>query len=503
MLLFVFIIDIQESTGNNRIELPGLLLIIRSDIVPLFSNNRLPDTLFSIFTSKYKELYASSLFVLLSCYRQEIAIRKTDLASMLSDSLEEQLLHITDEEEGLHGGTLSERAYAIIRRLISTGWLETEQSMDSFEEYLIVPDFAIRIIKTLQEISTERPKEYNSFVHNTYVSLKNADAERDEYTYEALLAAYRNTEELIDSLRSLLGNIRRYYQELQQQSEIRGLLSQHFDEYTNFVVEKVYHRIKTTDCVPRFRVSILHILKKWLGDYQLLEIIGGQMLQRGHETSLTEAQRKISSMLDDMIQAYENIGSILKEIDRKNSAYIKASVDRFQYLLNANEGVKGRLVDLLHKAADHADPEYAWTVLAEELPLHSVGHISQDSLYNEPRRRERHQPTPLNLETVALDSEIESEYAGLKERMRHGLTRQRVVAFIEEAMASRGEVASTSLPLETDEKFLQLIMSVLMSDEAGIPYQVEWTDGYAHVNGYRIPELLFTKKKGGKSGGVV
>lgn len=478
-------------------------MIIRSDIVPLFSNNRLPDTLFSIFNSKYKELYVSSLFVLLSCYRQEIAIRKNDLATMLCDALEDQLIHVSDEEEGLHGGTLSERAYAMIRRLISSGWLENEQSMDSFEEFLIVPDFAIKIIKTLHEISNERPKEYNSFVHNTYVSLKNADTERDEYVYEALLAAYRNTEELIDSLRSLLGNIRRYYQELQHQSEIRGLLSQHFDQYTNFVVEKVYHRIKTTDCVPRFRVSILHILKKWLGDYTLLESIGAQMIERGHESEPTEALRKISSMLDDMIQAYENIGSILKEIDRKNSAYIKASVDRFQYLLNANVGVKGRLVDLLHKVADHPEPDVAWTALSEVLPLHSVGHITKESLYNEPRRRERHQPTPLNLETEALDSEIESEYASLKERMRHGLTRQRVIAFIEEAMASREELSSTSIPLDTDEKFLQLIMSVLVSDEAGVPYQVEWKDGYANVDGYRIPEMLFTKKKGGRPRGMV
>jgi hypothetical protein len=469
----------------------------------LFAKHRLPDALFSIFTSKYRELYASSLFVLLTCYRQEIAIKKSELASMLCDALEEQLLQTHDEEEGLSGNTLSERAYAIIRKLHATGWLETEQSMDTFEEYLTVPEFAIKIIKTLQEVANERPKEYNSFVHSTYIALKSADTERDEYTYEALLTAYRNTEELIDSLRTLLGNIRKYYQELQQQTEVRDLLVQHFDQYTSLVMEKVYHRIKTTDCVPRFRVSILHILKKWLGDYRLLETIAGQMLQRGHEASAVEAQRKVSSMLDDMINAYENITSILREIDRKNSTYIKASVERFQYLLNENEGMKGRLVDILHKAGSYEDPDKAWSLMAESLPLHSVNHITTDSLYTEPRRRERHQPTPLNLETEAREEEIEQEYEGLKELIRHGLTRNKVIAYIEQAMQRQDRLPGSMLPLETDEQFLQLVMSVLMSDDAGIPYQVEWQDGYVEVNGYRIPEMIFAKRKGGKASGMV
>jgi hypothetical protein len=457
---------------------------------------KIPENLFSLFTSKHRDLYVEALFTLLQCYRQEFSIRKNDLAGMLCHSLEEQIINLTDDEDELAGRTLSERAHAIIRKFLSTGWLEVEPSAQTFEDYLTVPEYAVKLIKTLHEIAFDKPKEYNSFVHNTYVALKSANEERDEYVYEALLAAHRNTEELIDSLRNLLNNMRKYYQQLQDQKEIKDLLAEHFEQYISIVSERVYHRIKTSDCVPRFRNKILQILKSWVIDYSLLEQISDQMVQRGHGNNQREAQFRVVEMIDYIMEAYDHIHVLLREIDKKNSSYIKASVERFQYLLNTNAGTKGKLVDILNLLPNYkTDEAVLWHSMREDLPLYVVTFVDERSLYIDPKRKAKHNPVTVSVEQEAADDEISSEYEELKKRFRQGITRKKVISFIQATLGSRTMIDSSQLELQDDNDFLKLIMSVLISDESDLPYKVEFKEGNLIINGYQIPEMFFINRK--------
>ncbi|WP_419871517.1 Wadjet anti-phage system protein JetA family protein [Candidatus Pristimantibacillus sp. PTI5] len=464
---------------------------------------KVPENLFTLFTSKHRDLYVEALFTLLQCYRQEFSIRKNDLAAMLCHSLEEQIQNVTDDEDEIAGKTLSERAHAIIRKFLNTGWLELEPSAQSFEDYLTVPEYAIKLIKTLHEIEFDKPKEYNSFVHNTYVALKSANEERDEYIYEALLAAYRNTEELVDSLRNLLNNMKKYYQQLQEQKEIRELLAEHFDQYISKVSERIYHRIKTSDCVPRFRSKILQILKNWVIDYSLLEQISEQMVLRGHSVNKLEAHFRVMDMIEYITDAYDRIHVLLNEIDKKNSSYIKASVERFQYLLNMNAGTKGKLVDILNQLPNYrSNEEVQWQMLREDLPLHLVSFIDDNSLYTDPKRKAKHNPVTLSVEQEAPDEEISSEYDELKKRFRQGISRKKVISFIQSSLGDKSFIDSSQLQIQDDSDFLKLIMSVLISDESGLPYKVEFKDDSVLINGYQIPEMSFINSKEKKANGM-
>lgn len=122
----------------------------------------------------------------------------------------------------------------------------------------------------LYEIAEDKPKEYNSLVYATYSNLSKANEERDDYLGDALLAAYSLTDRLVDSLKSLLNNMRSYYLTLQEQEEVRQVLHEHFDRYQVLVSDKIYHPLKTFDSVPRFRTRILTILREWLLDGELL-----------------------------------------------------------------------------------------------------------------------------------------------------------------------------------------------------------------------------------------
>lgn len=87
---------------------------------------KIPRKFICVIYIKHRDLYLETLFTLLQCYRQEFSIGKNDLAAILCHSLENQILNVADDVEELVGRTLSERANAIIRRFLNTGWLESE-----------------------------------------------------------------------------------------------------------------------------------------------------------------------------------------------------------------------------------------------------------------------------------------------------------------------------------------------------------------------------------------
>ena len=135
---------------------------------------RIPDRFFSILTSAKKELYVEALFVLRQAFKTELVIRREDLVSMLVDSLETGMLNadFTEEEEEMgvavgSGEGLSGKAHLLIRRLRDTGWLELEYERGSFDENIAIPDYAIEVINLLYDLSSDRVREYNSYVYAT------------------------------------------------------------------------------------------------------------------------------------------------------------------------------------------------------------------------------------------------------------------------------------------------------------------------------------------------
>ena len=79
--------------------------------------------------------------------------------------------------ESLEG--LSGKAHLLVRKLRDTGWLELEYEKDSFDEHVTIPDYAIEMINLLYDLSSDRVREYNSYVYATYAALKNSGENED------------------------------------------------------------------------------------------------------------------------------------------------------------------------------------------------------------------------------------------------------------------------------------------------------------------------------------
>jgi hypothetical protein len=466
----------------------------------------IPQNLFTVLASPNREVYVSSLFVIRKAFKQEMSIRKDDLVSMLISNMENEILEMeilsdmqSEDEEAIEtaDSSLSGRAHFIIRRLIETGWIDTEYQMDSFEENITLPEYTVKIINLLHSLTEEQAKEYNSFVYNTYAAIRVADQERDHFMINALFTAYNNTIQLVDELKTLHNNIRRYHQQLNEYIAVNDILRGHFDEYKNLIMDKIYHPLKTMDSVPRFKAPIRKILNSWLADYHLRERMAEQAVLRGKYKSSEEAVEDITIKIGDILDIYEKLDVMLEEIDRKNSAYTRASVEKMQYLLNTDRSIKGKLVELLSKCApENIKNEDTITLLSDAFNLYSQGYVEEKSLYIRTSRiRDKNEKRMEIREKEKNEQEI-IYLRQFIDHVKNSYSHSRVMAYVRSLMGDADVISSREICLENDEDFILLILGALKSAERNVFYRVEFLNGTIDCNGYKIPEMRFINRKG-------
>lgn len=457
-----------------------------------------PENFFSVLTSPNKKIYIEALFVIRQAHQHSAIIAKEDLVGSLIANLENQMMDLQEEEGVLtFEDNLSGRAHFLIRKFLETGWLERETDSQNFTEQYVVPMYASKLLNLFHDLVSGKTTEYNGFVYSTYSILKTADAERDDYMFDGLRQAHQLTENLANALRELLANLRFYHQRLREQVEVKEILAEHFDVFRQKISDKIYHPLKTFDSVPRFKNRILRILKNWLTEPRLIEEMAEVGQKRGFELDIEICRQKVIVMIGEIIDTYEGIDQLLKSIDKKNTAYTRASVERLQYYINTERNIKGKLVEIMKRLPSLNDKrrEAEISLLSEDLPLFQQGFVDEESLYTEPRKRREHQPRTTNLKSIINQAEFDAEMQEFKKRLAKVYSHQQVLAYIMEQLAQQGILRAKDLRLNGDDDFIKLILACIKNDEADIPFSIDFKDDYLLVNGYRIPDLLITKKK--------
>ncbi len=464
-----------------------------------------PQNLFTILASPNREVYVSSLFVIRKAFKQEMSIRKDDLVSMLISSLDEEMMEMEFQDDSGEENaeeiktidSLSGQAHFIIRRLRETGWIDTEYQVDSFDENITLPEYTVKLINLLYSLTEEQQKEYNSFVYNTYAAIKVADQERDDFMINALLTAYDNTIHLVDELKTLHNNIRRYHQQLNEYISVNDILKGHFDEYKKLIMDKIYHPLKTMDSVPRFKAPIQKILNSWLSDYPLRERMAEQAVLRGKYKDRGEAVEQVTIKIGDILDIYEKLDGMLEEIDRKNAAYTRASVEKMQYLLNTDRSIKGKLVELLSRCTpENAKSEETIAHLSEIVSLYSQGYAEEKSLYIRTSRIRDKSEKPLEIRSEEGQDQDEAYLRQFIERVKNSYSHTRVMAYVKELMGDSDVISSREIQLANDEEFILLLLATLKSAEKNVFYRIEFLDNDIDSNGYKIPEMRIINKRG-------
>ncbi len=453
--------------------------------------DKIPENFFSILVSKNKKIYVDALFVLREAFKQEMSISKDNIIARLINNLEEEFNQedFSEDEDinELKDNNISSKAYFLLRKLKWAGWIEFEMQRNSFEENIILPDYSIKFLDLLYSIVQEEQVEYNSYVFATYSSLKLASIEKNE-TYNAINTAYNNTMQLITELKSLYNSLGRFHRQMINQDNINDIMKEHFFKYKEYSDEMIFPRF-TRDSIPRYKAPIRDMLNTILADAELLDATINVATKHKKYESREEAENDILNKIRTVIEIYENIDFTMDQIEIKNTDYVRASVNRIQYLLTSDKELKGKLVNILK----NSKKEKVIEKMEEEVKLLKQEYVSKDSIYIRNSNDKRKQGKPLALkQEKEIDSKAFYEFAKSLEKL---YSNQKINEFMEANFKGKPFITSSEIKLNTTEDLILLILATIKAGKYDKSfYYMQDSNETINNNGFKIPNIKFIRR---------
>ncbi|MCQ2742549.1 MAG: DUF5716 family protein, partial [Bacilli bacterium] len=385
--------------------------------------DKIPSNFFSLLTKKYRQVYAFALLELSDALRiYKTKIRRSDYAAMLRAKGTEILDLFDIEADKTDGAFLNKepttseetditsKVNHIIHTMADTGWIVLETDPKTKIAYIYLPSYSIYSLGLIENICSDS-SNYMPLVHSTYSELKLEDEKSDEFMFKSLVNAARNAENLELSVTLLHHSICCYNHKLTGILSPNDILEQHFGEYTNEVVDGIYHPMKTYDSVGLYAVPIMNIIRNWLTSEFVIHKLAKQALLDPKYKDLPENERikEITRMGNKVLDVFQGLNQAFKGIDEQNSGYVESVQKRVRYLSNNDKTSKGKLESVLLALAK----EYSKTGDIENCPLieeceNSIallrsGVISGESLTMPWKRKEYEETEPLEMDDAVME----------------------------------------------------------------------------------------------------
>lgn len=464
--------------------------------MPLF--DIVPPELFSLLSSSNRSIYTEALDVLYDAFRENLKIPKSKYFSMLRSRLENSLAESAFDEDGIdseEAQDLSGRARFLIRKLREKGWIDLEHGSD-FEEYIILPDYSIRLLELFRSLTAPVTSSGFSYVYETYSTLRMADEEAEGGAYErtmALYGSYDKTMALVKLLKTVYHNINRFCQQQLDMSNINDVLAAHFNDFLQRIVEAYIRPLKIKDSVPKYKVPILQILDSWMEDEHILLAMANAALADKRFASLEECRSDLIRKIFEIKFCYENFETeYLNEIDQKVRKYTRATTQKIEYLTNNDRSVRGNLSYLLSALAKGDDD-----VLERIQPVFQLceqSYLCEKSLYTHRRARKRMRLDPILIDEQGADlrDAAAEEFGAI---INSPYAKKQVRAYMERFMDGKQIAYSGDFSITDNNGYVLSLLAVLSANERGSFYTAEILEDPVVFGKYHIPQVRFVRKE--------
>lgn len=457
----------------------------------------IPENLFSPLASKNKSLYVKGLFVFLDAFKQQLKIPKDELISMMAAKLENELLYADFSEEELleNEQTLSGKAHFLVRKLRQTGWILLETGTD-FKEYVSVPSYSYQIIQLLHGLTQPAEKENFAFVYSTYSSLKNADETREPFEMvTALYDGADRTEKLVESLKSVYHSITFYNQQLIDTLSVNHVLHSHYDAYHEEIIKRILSPLKIRDSVPKYKIPLSSILKKWLIDEDALESMAAYLQVSASSLPIEHYRQEIQRKIFYILDTYDNLErDYIRVIDAKNVQYTRATTQKIDFLVNSDQTIKGNLIQILKAISDPETSSLALQYAADAFELYELSCLFEESLYERKNAMRRTRSAELVMEDNSAELALKAKAQAIQ-IMRNKYSKQKVTTFVENLLNGREEISTKEFPIHDDDTYIMTLLSVVQANDRNSVYQVICYEEYVDSELYQVPLIVYKRRK--------
>lgn len=456
-----------------------------------------PSELFSPLASPNRVLYADALDVVYASYRENLKIREDTLYSMLRSRLEQELADATFEDEDIDEEELrdiSGRARFLIRKLCSKGWFEKERG-DDFEEYITIPNYSSRLLELFHQLRDDSPARGYSYVFGTFSVLKTADDSNNAYDkMTALYSAYDNTAALISLLQMVYHNVKHYFQMQIDMQDVNQVLSAHFNDFGQKVVEAYIRPLKIKDSVPKYRVPIQSVLRRWEEDDALLLEMANEALRDKRCKTLEDCRADLLQKIFWIEERYDNLEQdYLEEIDAQVRRYTRAATQKIENLTNRDQSVRGNLNVLLTALSRNRRASELVDQIQPAFQLYEQSFLSEKSLWYRKRPVKRTKAAAVLIQD-AQEPNAE-EKARAKKLLQSEYGRTAVEAYVRGWLGNADSRCSAELSLKEDKDYIMSLLAILESKNASAGYVIQELGGSFYENGYSIPQMQIQRKE--------
>ena len=456
--------------------------------------NHLPDNFFVPLASPNKIAYWECICRLFSVMEHQLSFGVE--RDVLADELQyyfDQAVSADMVDEEFAGADSRGKANGILRRLEFYGWIEIETDK-SYVQRVNFQEYSVRIIKTLLEISEGKQIEYQGYIYTIY-SLVRANTEHPGIV---LMQILENTDYLITGLKNLNSNIKHYIDELTKHRTVAEIMDALFNDYITNIVDKAYHRLLTSDNVSKFRPEIIERLESKARSNSYVDRASGELADL-QEISREEAKEVVFRYLHTIIEAFRNMDDILNEINRKNTQYQRAAINRAKFLLAGNEDIRGQLKEVLLGINEAINREqmdlggiYEIEFLDNLIRIFSSGFLDEKSFYSPTEGRKEFSPGQV------LEGEPDEEFRQKKlrkmmEKMQKILSPKRIQEYVNVCLGDKEGSLASQFPLESTEDFVKIIYIRLYGQRKNMDYEIR-LEKEKTVKGFRFKDFFIRRK---------
>lgn len=460
----------------------------------------IPASFWGLFRSINREIYMEALLTLQDEYQyNNYFLSKEACIQILADMCARRRYQMEREEIETEEEALESIPRRVLNWLVRTKWLRKIEDYTTMTTNIIIPDYSAIMIDAFEQLVSEPMDDTNIYIQNVYATLYSFQNDKKLNT-AMLKTALVNTKKLNKVLQDMLHNMDKFFGRLLERDTYDGLLEEHLEGYVEEVVKKKYHILKTSDNFYIYKMDIKRCLKElreddtWIGTIRKKEAAKQQISKEEAEDAYFHSRRSedVLDILDEIERGFEDIEHRITNMDKEHSKYVRATVNRLNYLLSEESDRKGLLVQLLNhlgEKEEEKDTEDKLTEVAGYMNLSSFDVLSENPLF---KRRRRRKFTD-ELKPDETSEELSREDILKINRIMHRFSKEEITDFLEEHMMD-GICKSAYIKLRNDEEFEKLILAYNLAMEKNSPFEVMVEEETIEDGCYSYPSMTFVRK---------
>ena len=207
-----------------------------------------------------------------------------------------------------------------------------------------------------------------------------------EDSYQHIRNAYADFKELILTLEQTNARIRDYYA-IQVKKASTRIYHDFFDIYYGDIVEGYVFPTLVEDSLKRFKNPVATILEALLQEEALKEKIVDSAVSHYRVSSRDTARKHIEDMLYAMYNDLYIVETLTTQLVDSDAGYRRLAKQKIMYLCNSDQGLKGKLVELLHHMKE--EPQKMCDLVSETINVQQTRYMERDEVYTFHRRTRR------------------------------------------------------------------------------------------------------------------